>query len=380
MDVMKKLIDSAQYCKNPPRSRQFKDSNYLNNNSEKEVNKDLNCLEIDLDENEVFMAEKRNINNISAKSNKMNRIVEPKHTRIEMAEYSDKLIIQSRKPATKKISQNIIPYSIGKDLANSKADLPYSQLLQVAPSVKSELIGLCKKQDTKELSNVETEDFNNTNCRGIIKIFDGRHWAVLNSEAACSVIFTALMKEIGLEVDFESYQFFKTADGSRHYTLRVVSQVPIEIANYKFPCDVLIMDLKKPILILVTEWFSKYNAILDLKSKEFILENPVLEVVLKLYTINPKIILRDEYEVFGVGVSKEAINKLSIPNTFNDLLIKFSSFFASDLSELTQKEATEHTIDTGTALPIKQYPYRMPHMIKEKEKSEIDKMEKKSYL
>ncbi|OMJ30133.1 hypothetical protein AYI69_g337 [Smittium culicis] len=294
---------SAEYCKNPPRNRQFKDNNYFKNNSENEVNKDLNCLEFDFDKNEVFMAENININDISAKPNKRTRIVEPEPTRIEIAEYADKPKIQSRKPATIKISQDTIPYSIGKYLTNSKADLSYSQLLQVAPS------------------------------------------AVLDTGAACSVMLTALIKEIGLEVDSESYQTVITADGTRHSTLGVVSQVPIEIANYDFPCDVLIMDLKKPILILVTEWFSKYNAILDLKSKELILENPVLEVVLKLYKINPKIILRDEYEVFGVGVSKEAINKLSIPNTFSDLLNKYSSLFASEILEITQTEATENSIE-----------------------------------
>ncbi|OMJ24835.1 Pol polyprotein [Smittium culicis] len=346
---------SAEYCKNPPRSRQFKDSNYLKNNSEKEVNKDLNCLELDLYENEVFIAEKRNINDTSAKPNKRNRIVDPEPTRIEMAEYADKPIIQSRKPATIKLSQNTIPYSIGKDLANSKADLSYSQLLQVAPSVRNELIGLCKKQDTKELSNVETEESNNTNCRGIVKIFDDRHWAVLDTGAACSVMSTALMKEIGLEVDSESYQTVITADGTRHSTLGVVSQVPIEIANYDFPCDVLIMDLKKPILILGTEWFSKYNAILDLKSKELILEKPDVDVVLKLYTNKPKRIVRDEYEVFGIGVSKETSNKVSIPNVFSDLIKEYSSLFASDLSELTQTENAPYN-ERETESPVLAHP------------------------
>ncbi|OMJ08055.1 hypothetical protein AYI70_g11798 [Smittium culicis] len=152
-----------------------------------------------------------------------------------MAEYADKPIIQSRNPVNIKLSQNKIPYSIGKYLDNSKADFSYSQLLQVAPCVRSELIGLCKKQDTKELSNVETEESNNTSCRGIIKIFDDRHWAVLDTGAARSVMSTALMKEIGLEVDSESYQTVITADGTRHSTPGVVSKAHIEIANYDFP-------------------------------------------------------------------------------------------------------------------------------------------------
>ncbi|OMJ08794.1 hypothetical protein AYI69_g10929 [Smittium culicis] len=268
----------------------------------KNVSSEINCIDLDLFQNEVFLAEKRT--NIEKLGNtpKRTRVVDKAPSSSELEEFVSKPRAQSRKPAAIKLSQNSTPYSIGHDLANSKVDLSYSQLLQVAPSVRSELIGLCKKQDVKELSNVESEVSNNTNCRGIVKIFDDRHWAVLDTGAACSVMSTALLKEIGLEVDSDSYQTVITADGTRHTTLGTVTQIPIEIANYKFPCDILIMDLDKPILILGTEWFSKYNAVLDLKSKELILEKPDVDVVLKLYTSKPKRIVRDEYEVYGIGI------------------------------------------------------------------------------
>ncbi|OMJ23666.1 hypothetical protein AYI70_g2111 [Smittium culicis] len=127
----------------------------------------------------------------------------------------------------------------------------------------------------------------NTNCRGLIKLFKERYWTVLDTGAACSVISSALMNEIDLEIDDKDTQTVVTADGSRHNTIGSISNLPIKIANYAFPCDTLVLELSKPLIILGTDWFSRYNAVIDLKSKELVLEKPKVDVVMKLYTSKP---------------------------------------------------------------------------------------------
>ncbi|OMJ11363.1 hypothetical protein AYI70_g9772, partial [Smittium culicis] len=298
--------------------------------------KEINCVDLNYAENELFVSEKRQNNEIYPEAKKKSRGFDDV-SEIGKVRYKDHPKIQSRKPAVIKLSSNFVPYSIGNDLANTKVDLPYSQLLQVAPSVKNELLGLCKMQDTKELNHVDYNQSMNTNCRGLIKLFNERYWAVLDTGAACSVISSGLMNEIGLEIDDKDTQTVVTADGSR------------------------------------------YNAVIDLKFKELVLEKPEVDVVMKLYTSKPNKRFYDEFEVFGIGLQQtdEIITEKAPEKEIEDTITKFQDIFATDITKLTQTNVKEHSIDTGYSQPVRLYPYRIPHALKQKVRSEIDKMEKK---
>ncbi|OMJ21164.1 hypothetical protein AYI70_g3635 [Smittium culicis] len=340
-------IDQCQVHKTDERHK--KDSN-LRGETVGNVPKEVNCVELELDETEIFASEKRphieDIDLTKKKTRVLDDVVEPNPLT------KDRPIIQSRKPAMIKLSTTTVPYSISRDLANAKADLSYSQLLQVAPSIRSELIGLCRKQESKELNNVEFADTMGTNCRGLVKIFNDRHWAVLDTGAACSVISSSFMESLGLEINNISDQTIITADGSKHHTLGIVSDLPITIANYVFPCDTLVLDLKKSLMILGTDWFTKYNAVLDLKAKELVLERPEVDLVMKLYTSKPNRRVRDEFEVFGIGIiDEEMVKEEKTPMKVRNSLNKIDALFVSELSQLTQTDTTEHSIDTGDSQP-----------------------------
>ncbi|OMJ17997.1 hypothetical protein AYI69_g7204 [Smittium culicis] len=326
--------------------------------SAEKVVKEINCMELEPVDLELFSAEKRHNSEENSSKSKRTRVVDEILDK-DVGKFSkNHHIIQSRSPATIKLSADVTPYSIGKNLANSKVDLSYSQLLQVSPSIRSELINLCKKQETKELGNVEFDESMNTNCRGLVKIFNDRYWAILDTGVACSVISTAFMEEIGLEVDEKSDQVVITADGTKHSTLGSVTGLPIKVANYSFPCKALVLELAKPLLILGTDWFSKYNAVIDIKSKEIILEKPEVDVVMRLYINKPNHKIRDEYELFGIGIEQTTVkdDKESTIINLKDALNGYENIFASNLSELTQTDVVEHAIDTGDSKPVRQYP------------------------
>ncbi|OMJ12684.1 DNA damage-inducible protein 1 [Smittium culicis] len=341
--------------------------------------KGINCIEVlkpEISEKDIFVAEKRaQSEEISEKS---------KRTRIFDTANNDQIIkerprIQEIKPVEIKLSEAIAPYSIRDNLSEANANLSISQLLQVSPSVRRELMSLCKRVETKEVDKIELDEISNTNCRGLVSIFGKRHWAILDTGAACSVISETMMQEIGLEVDANDNQIIITADGTRHNTLGTISSVPIKIANYSFPADVLVIKVNKPMLILGTDWFTRYRAVLDLKSKELVLEAPNADVVLKLYTKTPHKRIYEEIEIFGIAIEKDHndichfetkdINTLII----SDVLDKFHDLFVSDMSELTQTTAVEHSIETGNAQPIKLYPYRVPHVMKDRVREELEK-------
>ncbi|OMJ19736.1 hypothetical protein AYI70_g4543 [Smittium culicis] len=109
--------------------------------------------------------------------------------------------VQERKPIEIKLSEDTVPYSISENLADTKAELSISQLLKVAPSVRRELLSRYKRVETKELGRLEFEERANTNCRGLVTIFGKRHWAILDTGAAFSVMSESMMIEMGLEVD-----------------------------------------------------------------------------------------------------------------------------------------------------------------------------------
>ncbi|OMJ14782.1 Retrovirus-related Pol polyprotein from transposon, partial [Smittium culicis] len=313
------------------------------------MQKEVSCIEVEskiIHETDIYMAEKRPIIDGQEATPKRSRILDTASTEDLAPEYKDRPKIQSRRPAEIKLSSNTIPYSIGQNLNNAKADLSLAQLLQVAPSLRNELMNLCKRTEPKELNKVDTEKYPNTNCRGLVKIFDERYWAVLDTGAACSVISTTLMNEIGLEADNESNQVVITADGSRHNTVGTVSKIPLKIADIDFPCNALVLDVKKPILILGTEWFSDYKAIIDLRARELILEKDNLDVVLKVFINTPKRRVKDEIEVYGIGLEVQHIKPTPTFPGVDKLIKEYLDIFATELSDLTQTNMIEHSIDT----------------------------------
>ncbi|OMJ24160.1 hypothetical protein AYI70_g1771 [Smittium culicis] len=274
-------------------------------------------------------------NRVGHKSDTL-RIVEPEYINKGEFVHKEKPRIKERRLVDIKLSESSSPCSIVNNLSEAKADLSLSQILQVEPSVRKELMGLCKRVELKEIGELGIEERTNTNCRGLISIFNERHWEILDKGAACSVMSESLMISLGLEVYNSDDQIIVTADGTRHNPLGTISKLPIKIANYSLPVDFLVLKIKKTLLILGTDCFSKYNDILDLKSKELVLEAHNADIVLKIYTNTPHRRVHEDVEIFGIGVKfKESMDNQEISVKISEVIDYYQQIFVNDLNELT---------------------------------------------
>ncbi|OMH83419.1 Retrovirus-related Pol polyprotein from transposon, partial [Zancudomyces culisetae] len=316
--------------------------------------------------------------------------------------------LQRSKPLTK-IAKYDKPYSIKNKLIESDAGITVSQLIQVSPEIRSEIIDLCKRSETaKEVNTtyLRNEVQDTTNCRARIKINGIDHWAVIDTGAACSVISPTLVESLDLPVCTEKDLVIITADGKKHSITGKVLGLPINIANNIFTVDALIMPNRKNEIILGTDWCKSHSVNIDLARNMLTLPIETNNIVLPFYTEQQVVECNrmdssseeedssdNEYKVWELyAIAKETISKtpkISNPDTesiinsnledyqhyeLTKLVEKYNSIFVDDESELTQTNVIEHSIDTGDHKPIKQAPYRIPHRLKDLAKEEINKM------
>ena len=66
--------------------------------------------------------------------------------------------------------------------------------------------------------------------------------------------------------------------------------------------------------------------------------------------------------------------------SISNMLRKFKDVFSQDDYDLGLTNLTEHVIDTGNALPIKQAPRRVPHALADEEKQAIIELQEKGVI
>ncbi|OMJ23116.1 hypothetical protein AYI69_g5110, partial [Smittium culicis] len=179
-----------------------------------------------------------------------------------------------------KLSETTDKYSIKDDLEKLLPNINMAQLLNVSPVVRKELVDLFKKIEAKEVNSIERERFSVTNCKALVEIFGSHYLTIMDTGAACSIITTGLLEELGLEADSNPSQIIVTADGTKHETTGKVSNVPLKIAGFIFPVDLLVMEKSANSLILGTDWLIYHKATLDLNKEELILPVDDLENIL----------------------------------------------------------------------------------------------------
>ncbi|OMJ11804.1 Gypsy retrotransposon integrase-like protein 1 [Smittium culicis] len=385
------------YCKEVGHKSSFCAKAPWNNNSSSgkirssytPLRKDVDCIEIgNMEEfhtkqenlidgcEEVFATEKRRIQLKPPQLNKKVILSSEKDSENITAAIKVKQLSSIRKKGEIGLVGGITAYSIKENLASSDANISIAQLLQVSPEIRQELGKLCKKTEIpSHINYVEKEKENEiTNCKALVKIFGERYWAVVDTGAACSVVTKPLLDKLGIAADHKSSQVIITADGNRHDTYGHVLDVPIEISNYSFNVDFLVMNQNKEVLILGVDWLKKHQGIIDMKNNELIFPKDEYEIILSLST--NRIEESGHNEIFGIG--KEVYSTEFEKGNMKDPRIeKFladnSEVLASDISELTQTTAITHKIDTGLEPPIKMKPYRIPKSMKEEARNEIEK-------
>ncbi|OMJ11773.1 Gag-Pol polyprotein [Smittium culicis] len=331
--------------------------------------KELGCIDVGKTENmfeidSIFALEKR-----KRELKERSEILQKKEkVRKNMSEDSFK--IDSKKefqiPASRvrrkmdiKLAGSTDKYSIRSDLESLNPNINLAQLLNASPSIRKEFLDLFKKIESKEINSIAEDSFNVTNCKALIEIFDNHYVTVIDTGAACSIITMGLLEELGLESDSSQPQIIITADGTKHETMGKVSDVPVKIAGFVFPVDLLIMEKSANSLILGTDWLLKHKANIDLFKEELILPKEDLEVILSLSTKNPRKDRFEENELEYFGIAKEiqvVHQNYKEPNKDAIKLIdKYRDIFVEDLLQLKQTDITEHKIDTGNSNPVRDF-------------------------
>ncbi|OMH79032.1 DNA damage-inducible protein 1 [Zancudomyces culisetae] len=240
-------------------------------------------LECEAGETEVYAAEKRK--NELQKEKDVKRRREGEST-IEVKSNRDiiKPKIQRKKGIPIKFTTDKDEYSIKKELQGIQANINLAQLLEASPQVRKELITYIRKGEEYEIKEVNSIENVSSNCKVIISIFGRHYWAILDTGAACSVISNTFAEVLGLDIDKESNQIIVTADGRKHGTKGIISEVPLTIAGQRFPVDMTVMDQRTHVLILGTNWFKRHGAVINLNSNELVLNNEEYEISLSIST------------------------------------------------------------------------------------------------
>ncbi|OLY78483.1 DNA damage-inducible protein 1 [Smittium mucronatum] len=243
-------------------------------------------------------------------------------------------------------------YSIKKDLGDRKVSISFAQLLDTSLEARSELLELCKKQKTKEISNISMGSEDITNCKALVKIKGNTVWAIMDTGAACSVVTESFARKNNFEIRKNIKQVIVTADGMRHKTVGVIYGLPITISGYEFPAKVVVLPKAAQEIILGVDWFLQHRATINLEDKELILPMLEYDVVLSLST--KKFENREECELFGVIKVKETSEKnVELSQGIKEVLKEYRELLVSDLEELGCSKIIYHEIDTGGNPPVR---------------------------
>ncbi|OMJ14594.1 hypothetical protein AYI69_g8530 [Smittium culicis] len=264
----------CQYCKKNGHEEKFC---YLKKDNKNEVN----SMELDesLSNDEIMAIKRPNENKMEndAKKSKNEVILEDEETKSKIRKnYKYSNVINFMNDFDK--------YSVKKDLGERQVIMTFAQLLDASPSVRSELMELCKKMKLNEVDNISKISEDITNCRALIKINNKTFWSVMDTGAACSVITQKFANKQNFIIDTNSKQAIITADGMRHKTVGVVKNLPICIAGHEFPANALVLKEAAQDIILGVDWFLEHKAVINLEESELVLPKGEFDVVLSLST------------------------------------------------------------------------------------------------
>ncbi|PVU89928.1 hypothetical protein BB560_006262 [Smittium megazygosporum] len=283
----------------------------------------------------------------------------------------NKQIVKVHKPDKDEMYEALIErfdklsISLLSKIGDSKQQKPRRQW--TTEEKEKELTDLFKKIDAKELRSLSKAPTSVTNCKALVEIFDNHYVSVIDLCAACSVASKEMLQELGIKVDNKSTQVIVTVDGTRHNNLGKATNLPIKIAGYVFPVDLVIMEKSANALILGTEWLTRHKATIDLNSMELTLPVENYDVLLSLSTKGEVQGYPDNLEYYAIAKEVHTPNEEEVlvpQEELNTFLGKYTDLFVTDVADLKQTTLTQHSIDTGSANPVKVKPYMKPYHMK----------------
>ncbi|OMJ14432.1 Retrovirus-related Pol polyprotein from transposon [Smittium culicis] len=210
--------------------------------------------------------------------------------------------------------------------------------------------------------------------RALVRIFGNTYWTIIDTGSECSVMTEEFASDENISVEKDSSQVIITSDGKRHNTIGKIQRIPIKIAGNKFPVTTLIMPNASQDIILGLDWLLENGAKINLEDSELILPKGNVDVVLSLST-NRKY-PEEESECFGIAKISTDIGEeeTSVKEEVKIVLELYDVLLVDELDKLGTTNVIQHEIDTVDASLINARPYKIPHVIKDKSTSELEKM------
>ncbi|OMH81098.1 Transposon Ty3-I Gag-Pol polyprotein [Zancudomyces culisetae] len=304
----------------------------------------------------------------------------------ETRETTDKSNNSIKKTRSVVNNPEIKRYSLFEDLSRVKANISIPQLIDIAPTVQSQLIKLYKDTTTIRPVNSLYND-KLTNCRTFVEILGKKCLTIIDTGAACSVISKMLVDKLGIQADQRSVESIVTADGKKHISLGKISELPITISQQIFSTELIIMNIPTELMILGIDWMRKYKANVNVENQKLSITNQFTTVQISFSTneINKAQIQTyskdNDVEIFGIGKEvDEKAHSTTLEPTIKVLIEEYKDIFADEYTQLTSTNVIEHGIDTGEASPIKIRPYRIPNVMKDLVRKELKIMKEKGII
>ncbi|OMH82317.1 DNA damage-inducible protein 1 [Zancudomyces culisetae] len=341
-----------------------------NKGSKEEAGTNVNYIDLvkmdDVKDQEIFAVEKRGYaqNDKSSDqrpSKRANRTVtqERNMTSAEATEVEKEIEevredIPLRAQLTKRYYNKVVDgnkkFSLKEELEKVYPKINLIQLLNTSPSLSKELVKICDRAEAAEINEIQLQEKKTTNCRALVEVFGQEIMAVIDTGAACSVVSINMIDEWGVGVESSSKQIIVTADGKRHPTLGKVNRVPVKIASFVFPANLVVMSKNEGTLILGTDWLVQHRASINLRVPEirFPIENA--EVISRLVTSNE--VQEIESEIYLMLKEGPECKEDFIDENTRKVLAEYDDIFVEDISDLKQTDVAEHRIELEVDKPI----------------------------
>ncbi|OMH85256.1 hypothetical protein AX774_g1209 [Zancudomyces culisetae] len=323
--------------------------------------KKVNYISVDkevLESDEVLMVEKRKADEQLVR---VGRPVKSRNTSEQ--EDSGARIEKVNRPGVPSVEKNK-SFNLREELEKVYPKISMIQLLQNSEKIAEDWRNIAEVAPRAAINEIRLQEKTTTNCSMTVEIYQLQWKAVVDTGAACSVITTGALNKIGLEPNHKSSHVIITADGKRHETLGVVTEVPIMISRIEFKASLVVLGNAIPTIILGMDWLLKHKASINLAIPELRLPVDRAEVVTQLVTTKESAKPREEWDLYLVTEAPVGIQG-ELSSGLKAVLQDYEKLFVEDIDQLKQTDVTEHKILLTENRPIKQRPYRIPFRLQE---------------
>ena len=181
----------------------------------------------------------------------------------------DEEMTETSKPRQRKIKN--YEYDIWEDLSKTKANITYSQLWQVAPTlkvpVKQKITAMKPEVTFESINSADDLKQKSTSAYASCQVEDYACNAIIDTGAGSSIIAKHFLDRMGWEIDSPARSTLVIADGKKSVPLGEVRDVPVTFARATIPIRMIVTDARTYEIILGNDWLTKAGAVLNLRTE-----------------------------------------------------------------------------------------------------------------